>query len=188
MDSKRAAYILMTLSFILIMSGSVSSFVSGLKNDQAETYRRVYHVKDAFEIFSTNTSSFEEYRDNLYKDYFHEFYFDSMYQNDSNIKNSLSNYENIVDEISKNTTQLDSLCKNVYYPDSEANSKCLNYKNIYEQVMNYFVSDVHLYNQNVKKYNEYIKDKDASLSIEEYSTNKSFIDYNQDKKYDGKEE
>lgn len=188
MDSKKISYILMTFSFILIVSGSVSSFVAGLKKDQAETYRRVHVVNDEFEVFSTNTTVFEEYRDTLYKDYLSDFYFDTMYQNDSKLKNRLSNYENIVDEIAKNTKELKSLCKNVYYPDSEANSKCLNYKNIYEQVVNYFVSDIKLYNGYVVKYNEYAKDKEQFLSIQKYSTKKDFIDYNGDKKYDGKEE
>ncbi len=188
MDSKRIAYVLMTISFIMIMSGSVSSFVAGLKQDQAEMYRRVYVVNDEFEVFSTNTSVFEEYRDNLYKDYLSDFFYDTMYENDSTLKNSLSNYENIVDEIQKSVSKLDSLCKNVYYPNSEANSKCLNYKSIYEQVVNYFVSDIQLYNSYVIKYNEYAKDKEKYLSIDQYSTKKDYIDYNQDKKYDGKEE
>lgn len=188
MNCRRLAYVLMTLSFIMIMSGSVSSFVAGLKKDRNETYRRILVVNDEFEIFSTNTSVFEVYRDDLYQKYLGTFYFETMYQNDSVLKTNLSNYENIVDEIAKNVKQLDSLCKEVYYPDNEANSKCVNYKSIYEQVVNYFVSDIHLYNDYVKKYNEYGSNQENFSSISLYSTKKDYIDYNLDKKYDGKEE
>lgn len=188
MNSKRLAYILMTLSFVLIMSGSVSTFVLSLKQDKKETYRRIYVVNDEFEIFSTNTSVFESYRDDLYKDFLSNIYFDTLDQSDNDIKNRLSNYENIVDEIEKNTLQLDSLCKEVYYPDSEANSKCMNYKTIYEQVVNYFVSDINLYNRYVKQYNEYAKNKINFHTIQKYNTNKKYIDYNKDNQYDGKEE
>ena len=188
MNYRRLSYILMTLGFIMIMSGSVCSFLDGLKKDQRETYRRVFVVNDEFEIFSTNTSVFEEYRDNLYKKYLSTFYFDTMYQNDVELKKELSNYENIVDEISRNVKQLDSMCKEVYYPDNEANSKCINYKSIYEQVVNYFVSDISLYNSYVKKYNDYGNGQEGFKTLEMYSTKKKYIDYNLDKKYDGKEE
>ena len=32
---------------------------------------------------------------------------------------------------------------------------CKNYKSIYEQVVNYYVTDIHTYNDNVEKYNAY---------------------------------
>lgn len=188
MNSKKLAYIIMTLSFVFIMSGSVSTFVLSLKQDKQETYRQIYVVNDEFEVFSTNTSVFESFRDDLYKDFLSNFYFDTLDQNDDDIKNRLSNYENIVDEIKKNTVQLDSLCKEVYYPDSEANTKCMNYKTIYEQVVNYFVSDINLYNRYVKQYNEYENNSVNFHSIQKYITDKKYIDYNKDNQYDGKEE
>ena len=71
----------------------------------------------------------------------------------------------------------------MYYPDSNTNNKCSNYKVIYEQVANYFVSDIANYNKNVKQCNKSITDNKISI----YKTNKKYIDYNNDKKYDGKD-
>ena len=51
MDSKKIAYILMTFSFVLIVSGSVSSFLIGLKNDRNETYKRMDDVSNSYEVF-----------------------------------------------------------------------------------------------------------------------------------------
>ena len=118
MKLRRFAYVLMTFSFILIVSGSVSSFLLGLKADKDSTYKRMDTVSDSFETFSTNVSAFEDMRDELYNSVLSNVYYDSLYGNDGFIKNRLSNYENLVDELQKNTNKLDKLCDDVYYPES----------------------------------------------------------------------
>lgn len=179
---------MMTLSFVLIMAGGVSSFVIGLQQDKEEVYNRINYVNDEFEVFSTNTSVFESFRDELYNFVLSNVYYDTMYDDDKMVKSKLSNYENLVDELTKNTKKLDELCDDVYYPDSKVNTKCNNYKSIYEQVVNYFVSDINVYNENVDKYNEYQKSNNSDLRVDKYKTDKKYIDYNSDKEYDGKEE
>ncbi|MBR3145830.1 MAG: hypothetical protein IKF47_01060 [Bacilli bacterium] len=185
---KKIAMAMMTLSFILIISGGVSSFVLGLQRDKEEIYNRINDVNDEFEVFSTNTSVFENFRDELYNVVLSNVYYDTMYDEDKSVKNKLSNYENLVDELTKNTKKLDKLCTDVYYPDSKVNTKCNNYKSIYEQVVNYFVNDINVYNNNVNKYNEYQKNSNSILRVDKYKTSKKYIDYNGDKEFDGKEE
>ena len=87
MDSKKIAYILMTFSFVLIVSGSVSLFLIGLKNDRNETYKRMDDVSNSYEVFSTNVSVFENVRDELYNNILGNVYYDTMYTNDLVIKN-----------------------------------------------------------------------------------------------------
>lgn len=188
MNYKKIAMGMMTLSFILIISGGVSSFVLGLKKDKDEIYNRINEVNDEFEVFSTNTSVFESKRDDLYNVVLSNVYYDTMYDEDNKVKNEISNYEHLVDELTKNTKKLDKLCNDVYYPDSKVNTKCNNYKSIYEQVVNYFISDIKVYNDNVNKYNEYQKENNSDLRVDKYKTDKKYIDYNNDKEYDGKEE
>lgn len=188
MNSRKIAYIMMTLSFIMIISGGVSSFVISLKVDREETQNRMNDVADVFEVFSANTSVFESFRDDLYNTVLNNIYYDSMFTEDVNIKNKLSNYENLVDQLEKNTNELNKLCDDVYYPKSDINNKCRNYKSIYEQVVNYFVSDISVYNENVKKYNDYQASLGSLYKIDNYKTKKDYIDFNGDKKFDGKEE
>lgn len=187
MNSRKIAYFLLTFSFIFIISGGVSSFLIGLQDDRVATLKRIDEVKDEFEIFSTNTSVFESARDELYNEVLANVFYDTMYYNDPTVKNKLSNYENLVDELTKNTNNMSKLCDDMYYPDSDINNKCNNYKSIYEQVVNYFVGDIKLYNDNVLKYNDYQKSIQSTLFINNYVTNKNYIDYNGDKKYEGKE-
>jgi len=187
MNNKKMITGIITLSFVLIMAGGVSSFVLGLKEDKEEILKRINYVNDEFETFSTNTSVFESFRNDLYNVVLSNVYYDTMYDEDKTVKNKLSNYESLVDELTKNTKKLDGLCNDVYYPDSKVNTKCSNYKLIYEQVINYFVSDINTYNENVNKYNEYQKNNNSDLRVDKYRTNKKYIDYNNDKEYDGKE-
>ena len=92
MNSRKIALGIMTLSFILIFSGSVATFILGLQKDREETYHRIYEVNDSFEIFSTNTSMFEMMRDELYQNYLGNIYYETMYQNHKKIE---EHYQNI---------------------------------------------------------------------------------------------
>ena len=185
---RNLAFILMGIGSVMIFSGFVSSFIIGLNKDRAIVRARMVDVNNVFEEFSTQVSIYEEQRDLLYETTLGNFYYDKMFQQDSTVKNRVSNYEAIVDAITKKTKQLDSLCDEVYYPDSKVNSKCINYKSIYEQVNNYFVTDIEYYNKNIDKYNTYIKGQGGANVIKKYETKKKYIDYNKDKKYDGREE
>ena len=188
MKSKKVVYCLLAISGVLIISGGVASFVFGLKNDREETFRRISDVNNEFETFSTNTSIFESFRDELYNETLVNCYYDTMYQNDEVVKGKLHDYEKLVDELEKNTKTLKNLCEDVYYPDSKANNKCANYKSIYEQVVNYFLTDIKVYNENVKKFNEYQTSLNSDLVLKDYTTDKKYIDFNNDGKMDGKEE
>lgn len=186
MNGKKIGYILLTLSFIMIISGGVSTFILSLKADRDATYNRMDDVTDSFERFSTNTTVFENIRDELYNNILSNLYYENMFVNSASVDNKLSNYESLVDSLKKNVDELNGLCEDVYYPDSFVNNMCLNYKSIYEQVINYFVTDINLYNDNVKKYNEYQTSINSTLFVELYKTKKKFIDYNNDGVMDGK--
>lgn len=188
MKGRKFAYILLVLAIILIISGGMSFFLIGLKADRRETQRRIVEVNNEFETFSTNTSIFESFRDELYTEHLSNVFFESMFLKDKEIKNKLSNYENLVDELEKNTNKLVALCEDVYYPDSAVNKKCFNYKSIYEQVVNYFVTDINLYNDNIDKFNEYQKLQNSTDLLKKYVTTKKYIDFDKDGKKDGKEE
>ena len=185
MNIRKIAYGLLALSIVLIMSGGFSSFLIGLRKDKENTLNLMKVVDDEFETFSANTSVFESFREDLYAEVLEGVVCDQFISNDGAVKNKLSNYENLVDELNKNVNELDKLCVDVYYPNSSTNNKCLNYKNIYEQVNNYFVTDIHSYNKSVETCNG---NNSLGSTIKEYKTKKKYIDYNGDKKYDGKEE
>ena len=185
---RKIANVLLVLSIVLIISGGVSTFILGLQADRTETLSRMVEVNDVFEIFSTNTTLFENTRDELYTNVLSNLYYDNMFETDGIIKVELNDYEKLVDELSNNAKVLNNLCEDVYYPDGNVNNKCFNYKSIYEQVVNYFISDINVYNKNVKSYNDYQTGLGSSNLVKEYKTKKKYIDYNNDNVYEGKEE
>ena len=103
------------------------------------------------------------------------------------LKERICNYECIVDSIDKQVKTMNGLCKDVYYPDSSVNSKCQDYKLVYEQVVYYFVSDVGVYNNTVKTFNEQQAAVGSTVQLVNYETKKEYVDINNDGAFDGKE-
>ena len=184
MKGKKFAIILFIIGFILLISGGVASFLFSLKEDRALTLERMVVVNDEFEEFSTSTTAFEAYRDELYNNVLSSLFYDTLGADDANIKNVLSNYEAMVDALEKKADSLNNLCADVYYPDSSVNSKCNNYKAIFEQVNNFFVGDINVYNKNIDSYNAYVAGWGAPLA--HYESKRDYVDYNDDKAFDGK--
>ena len=181
---RKIAFIMILVSIVMISSGLVSSLIVGLKEDKQLTRKRMDEVKLEYEDYSTMISLFEEKRDSLYGIVFNNLTYENMFINHKAMFNEVSNYEAMVDSLEKKAKSLDDLCKNVYYPDSSVNSKCSDYKLVYEQVMNYFVSDVGVYNNTIKTFNEqYAKNN----KLVNYETKKDYVDFNKDGAFDGKE-
>ena len=145
---RKIAFIMMLVSIVMISSGLVTSLIVGLKEDKQLTRKRMDEVKLEYEDYSTMISLFEEKRDGLYGSVFNNLTYETMFANNKVMFNEVSNYEAMVDEIKKNTNKMDKLCMDVYYPDSNVNSICNNYRTIFEQVNNYFVIDITEFNKN----------------------------------------
>ncbi len=188
MNIRKIAYAMLSLSLVLIISGCFSSFLTGLKQDQEVVYHRMEDVTASYEAFSTNVSFFGDYREDFHESILENLYYETMLNTDSLVKTELTKYEDMVDDIMDEVKKLDSLCKDVYYPQGEVNNMCMNYQVMFEQVMNYFILDVEDYNESVTKYNDYQKSIGSNSYVEKYSTTKDYIDYNGDKIFEGKEE
>ena len=176
------------VSIVMISSGLVSSLIVGLKEDKQLTRKRMDEVKLEYEDYSTMISLFEEKRDSLYGIVFNNLTYENMFINHKAMFNEVSNYEAMVDEIKKNTNKMDKLCMDVYYPDSNVNSICNNYRTIFEQVNNYFVIDITEFNKKIDKYNTYVIGLDPNLVIKKYETKKKMIDFDDDGVIVGKDE
>lgn len=188
MNGKNISLFLMSIGCLMIFSGCVSSFIIGLREDKEIVMARMVDVSNTFEDFSTEVSLYEEQRDLLYSQVLSNLYYENMYLEDKAIKNSLSNYESMVNEIDKKRVNLDVLCNEVYYPDGNINSKCINYRSIFEQVNNYFVADIDFYNKIVDEYNTYASSLENPNKVSKYKILRKYIDFNNDGKFDGREE
>ena len=180
-NMKNLPHILLVMGFFMLVVGCGSSYISGLQNDHKKVNKRMHDVTDTYKEFTINVKLFNEERDILHKTTLSNTYYDVFYTNDKGIKNSISNYEAMLDEINKKVVSLDNLCADVYYVDKDINNNCKTYKEVYEKVNNIFINDVKDYNNNVYKYNQH-----NEKQLGAYETKKKYIDYNKDNKFDGK--
>lgn len=185
---KKLSILLFICGFLLIFSGVGIGFISSLKEDRTATLERMESVKVQYRTFSDSIDTFNDLRNSLYLNVFENVYIDTMATNDLAVKEMFSTYEESVNGVMNAVLELSNLCGDIYFFDNNINDKCSSYGNVYEQVVNAFVSDVSLYNGNISQYNEYQNGVENAIILENYTTNKDYIDYNNDKKFDGKEE
>ena len=185
-SSKKIIFIIILVLLIFISVPFILFF--SIKKDQRATKERIEEIATVYHKFSEEVDKFNDIRNDLYLNVFDNIYYETLAQEDASVQEKLSNYEVIVDEVYKVTSQLKSLCGNIRFTDSSTKNKCDTYASVYEQIANAFVTDVNTYNKNIDGYNEYQQELNTGLSLERYVTSKNFVDYNNDKKYEGKEE
>lgn len=181
--------ILATVGVALITIGVVTNFVMNLKSDKKEVNHRMEIITGAYEIFKTNANNFSQLRDDLYTDVFSEIYYETLKENIEIYKTKLKEYETTLEQVEKEALTLEKNCQGIYYPEASINTKCTTFAKSYEEMVNYFVNDVMQVNKNIEEYNKYqTENATGNILLEKYSTTKKYIDFNKDKKYEGKEE
>ena len=187
-ENKTKILVIILITVFVIFCLLICFLIIGLKRDQKQTKGQMSKVIESYNTFSTEIDNFNDTRNQLYLDVFENTYYDTLSNNDANFKEMFANYEKVVDKVVNGALRLEKYCKNVYYTDSKVNTKCMEYGEVYEQVINAFVSDVKLYNKNITDYNKYQVENGGNLFLNSYVTKKKYLDYNGDKKYQGKEE
>ncbi len=183
----RITKIFVFVGIFMIIGGFLSQFIINLKNDRKATLAQMDDVKGIYKKFSDDIDYFNDVRNDLYLNVFDNTYYATMIDTDFSVKETFTDYEKTVDSISELAEKLKKVCNGVYYPEASVNNKCKSFSNVYEQIVNAFVSDVNLYNDNITNFNTYQKENGNIDMLTFYKTTKKFIDYDKDKKYDGKE-
>ena len=179
--NKKLIYILFGIGIFMLFSGCFSNYINGLRSDHEKVNQKMKIVDTDYNELTNNVNTFTETRDNLYSKYLERVDYTTFYRDNNIINSTISNYETIVDEIDEKVKSLDNLCKNTYFTSNDTNEKCSNYKLLYEQVNNYFVSDINKYNNIVYDYN-----MNNVKNVTVYTISRKYIDYNNDKSFDGK--
>ena len=180
-NNKKVIYFLFGIGILMLFSGCFSNYINSLRNDHEKVNQRMKIVETDYKALTDNINTFTETRDNLYSKYLERVDYTTFYRDNNIINSTISNYETIVDEINDKVKSLDNLCKDAYFSSSDTNEKCSNYKLLYEQVNNYFVSDIKKYNTIVQDYN-----MNNVKNVNVYTLSRKYIDYNKDKTFDGK--
>ena len=184
--------ILVLIGITCIIWGLILMFVSSVKKDQKEMNARMDKIVNSYDKFSKKIEEFNTMRDSLHTEFLDKVYYEKLETQDTDFKNKLKTYEELVSSISLSTkNNLRKYCQdNIYYSSSDVNNKCAAYKQAYEEMVNSFVDDINTYNSNIDQYNKYLDTQGATnaLRLEKYQTKKQYIDYNKDGTYSGRSE
>ncbi len=185
----KQAKILSGLGILLIIIGLITNFTMSFKADKEEVSNRMEKVNENYEIFKREASNFNNTRDNLYNNSFAELYFETLNLSINNCLIELEKYEQKLDEMGKIAKELKDNCGDIYFPEADINNKCQNYATSYEEMVNYFMNDIIQVNKNIEEYNKYNTEHVTGIApLQKYNTTKNYIDFNNDKKYAGKED
>ena len=191
MSKKKTILILILLGILAIVVGGVLLFIADLKKDQQEMNSRMSKISSNYQEFKSGIEKINEKRDTLHKEFLDTVYYDSFYEDEKKYRTTLYNYEKELTNLSKDNEKLKEYCKvGIYYSSSDINSKCSAFNLAYEQLVNTFVDDVAQYNSNIGEYNKWLKEQNNNLDkqTKTYETKKTYIDYNQDGEYSGKDD
>lgn len=191
MSNKKHILILVLLGILSIIVGFILMFITNIKEDQQQLNNNISKINKDYDSFKKDIEEVNKTRDELHKNILDTVYYESFESSENEYKRALYNYEKVVTDISKKYTNLKGYCEiGIYYSSSDANSKCNAFNLGYEQLINTFVDDINMYNSNVKKYNSWLDEQQNTTSkkLEGYKTKKTYIDYNKDGEYSGKED
>lgn len=184
--------VLILVGITCIIWGFILMFISSVKKDQREMNARMDKIVNSYDKFSKKIEKFNTMRDSLHTEFLDKVYYEKLETQDTDFKNKLKTYEELVSNISLSTkNNLRKYCQdNIYYSSSDVNNKCAAFKQGYEEMVNLFVDDVNIYNSNIEKYNSYLdtQGNKEALRLEKYQTKKQYIDYNKDGIYSGRNE
>lgn len=191
MSNKKTALILFLLGIVSLITGFILMFISSVKEDQEEMNKRAVEITTKYKKFKAELIKVNDERDLLHKEVLDTIYYESFEKNDTSYKNRLLTYEENITNLSKSYKKMKEYCNSgIYYASSDANSKCVAFNLSYEQMINTFVDDISMYNSNIDKYNKWLDEQGTttSLKLQKYETKKTYIDFNKDGEYSGKEE
>ena len=174
---------------ISILSFFIVKFVNEIKEDRKKTNEIISSIEKTYVNFKTSTDEFNSKREVLHNEIFVDNYYDTMETKIDGWKKLLDEYTEIIKQLDNNSTYLKNNCKTVKTLNNDAGMKCESFEVVYEAAVNSYISDINLYNESIKGYNEWANDNNTLKKLELYSNNlyKEYIDYNNDGEFFGKE-
>lgn len=179
--------IILLLVIGLIIGGVI--FIKEFTKDREETLAIMEEIKVKYKDFSPLVEKFSEDRTNFYTAKEELFFLESIDGNREAINTLMTDYGNLVMSVHTSSDYLQENCKR-NYASSSVNNTCNLFKQGYEAVMNYYITDIGVYNKLATEYNNWITENGLTvepLSEIQLSLYDSYIDYDKDGSYLGGE-
>lgn len=182
-------WIIISVIVLLITGLTIGGviFIKEFNEDKKKTLAIMEEIKVKYKEFSPLVEGFSEARTNFYTAKEELFFLESIDGNREAINTMMTDYNNLVMNVHNSSTYLQENC-NRKYASSSVNNTCNLFKQGYEAVMNYYITDIEVYNTLVKEYSTWITENSLTvepLSEQQFSLYKDYIDYDKDGSYLG---
>lgn len=178
MKKKKTSKVIIII-IVAILLATIIIFTLNLINDQKITKKNMQSIKESYQQLSENIVNYNQIRSSL-SEKLNNFMYESYQKEHEEYVDLLTKYNNNIINIDQNIAILDDKCQ-VIYKDLSINKICDEYSLIYEKLINLYVSDLNNYNNKIASYNEYKEDKYNLFEL----IHDDYIDYNNDKVYEG---
>lgn len=177
--------IIIIIISVLVFGGYL--FIKDFNEDKEKTLETMEKVKEEYKKFSPLVEKFSDARTNFYNTKEELFYLESINDNREQINTMMNYYNNIILEAHNTSKYLQENCVREYVSHS-VNNTCNLFKQGYEAMMNYYKTDIELYNKMVTEYNNWLTENSYDiepLTSLELTLHKNYIDYDNDGSYLG---
>lgn len=182
-------WIIISIIILLIVGVVIGGtiFIKDFNEDKKKTLAIMEEIKIKYKDFSPLVENFSEARANFYTAKEDLFFLESIDSNRESINTLINDYNALVMNVHTSSTYLQENC-NRKYSSSSVNNTCNLFKQGYEAVMNYYITDIGVYNTLVKEYNTWITENSLTvepLTEQQFSLYENYIDYDKDGSYLG---
>jgi len=177
---KKKNQLIIPIIIIFIIS-SIIIIVSNVNKARQNTKTNLNVIKSSYATLSSNIQEYNQIRER-YNILSQEFILETYKNNHEEYTRVLTEYNDVIEKIDLSIISINSRC-NQLYSDQEVNKICNNYRQIYEKLINLYITDLNNYNDNLTKYNEYKNDDIELFTL----LHTNYIDYNSDGIYEGRD-
>lgn len=184
--------VIVIISIILIMLGIGFGgylFIKDFSEDQKRTLAIMEKIKSEYQEFSPIVEKFSESRTDFYTAKEELFFLESIEDNKEEINTMMTDYHTLVMEAHNSSTYLKENCFRKYANNS-VNNTCNLFKQGYEAIMNYYITDIEVYNTIVTEHINWIEENSFNLEPLqpiEFTLYENYIDYDADGSFLGGE-
>ncbi len=173
--------ILIIICFLSLLGFYLNHYIENIKKDRRETLVLMNEIKEKYTEFSPSIDSFKDKRAEFYNLKENEFYFENIYSNPAIVTGFIDEYESIILNIDGNSKFLKDNCF-TRYADYTVNNKCNLFKQEYEAVINYYLTDLNIYNTIIDLYNNWLIENslEGALENKKFELYSEYIDYDHD--------
>lgn len=176
---KKMHKIIILMVVILIIISITAIIIINIKKEKILIEENIEVITNNYEEFKTQIQNYNQIR-NEYNEKTKNIFYETYKEQKKEIDDILIRYNETIQKIDKTVDNINKKCIGLY-DDANINSICSSYQELYEKIINLYVTDLTSYNNIIKVYNEY---KSENLELFQM-IHSEYIDYNNDTKYEG---